>query len=60
VTLVLPRELIDQATAATGKGLTPTIREGLRLVAASRAYSDLRALRGKVRFSIDLKSLRAD
>lgn len=41
-------------------GVTGTIRQGLALVAASEAYERLRALRGKVKFSIDLKELRQD
>ncbi len=52
----LPRE----ARAATGKGVTETIRVGLGLVATARAQDDLRRLRGKVRLGIDLKRLRKD
>ena len=40
--------------------MTATIRHGLELVAASEAYDKLRALRGKVSFSLDLKKLRED
>jgi hypothetical protein len=60
VTLVLPRDLVTKATEATGLGLTPTVKQGLRLVAAGRAFVGLRALRGKVKFSLDLKALRED
>jgi hypothetical protein len=60
VTLLLPGDLLDKATAATGKGITPTIREGLRLVSASEAFARLRALRGKVKLSLDLTTLRED
>lgn len=60
VTVHLDRELLRRARKQTGKGVTATIRHGLELVAASRAYEQLRALRGKVAFSIDLRALRED
>jgi hypothetical protein len=40
--------------------VTATIAHGLELVAASEAYERLHALRGKVKFSLDLQTLRAD
>ena len=60
VTVELPEDLLQKAQRSTGKGITATIRQGLELVAAGRAYDQLRKLRGKVEFSIDLKSLRQD
>ena len=60
VTVVLPEDLLAEARRATGLGTTPTIRRGLELLAAKRAYDAVRKLRGKVRFSIDLKALRRD
>jgi hypothetical protein len=60
VTVVLPESLLKRAQRTSGKGITPTIRQGLELVAAGRAYQRLRALRGKVKTSIDLDELRAD
>jgi hypothetical protein len=60
VTVHVDRELLRRAQARTGEGVTATIRHGLRLVAATEAYEKLRALRGKVSFSIDLKTLRDD
>jgi hypothetical protein len=60
VTVVLPEELLKKAQRTTGEGITPTIRQGLELVAAGRAYQRLRALRGKVKIALDLDSLRAD
>ena len=46
---------IHAAEKATGLGTTATIRRGLEPVAAARAYESLRGLRGKVRFSVDLR-----
>jgi hypothetical protein len=60
VTVEIPRQLLRRAQRSTGEGLTATIRRGLELVAARGAYQGLRSLRGKVRFSIDVDSLRED
>ncbi len=60
ITVQLPEELLRKAQKSTGKGLTATIRQGLQLIAAEQAYERLRALRGKVRFSIDVEKLRQE
>lgn len=60
VTVELPVELLDRARESTGEGITGTIRRGLELVAATRAQEQLRALRGKVKFSIKIDELRDD
>jgi hypothetical protein len=60
VTVELPAELLDKAQQASGSGITQTIRTGLQLVAASRAYVRLRQMRGKVRFSRSLEELKSD
>lgn len=60
VTVLLPEDLVSRAQQAHGEGLTPTIRRGLELVAAGRAYRDLRSQRGKVQLSMDLDALRED
>ena len=60
VTVLLPADLVEKAQRASGENLTATIYQGLKLVAAGPAYEGLRRLKGKVRFSIDLQSLRED
>ena len=60
ITIELPPELLERAQRATGSGITQTVRIGLELVAASQAYTQLRQLRGKVRFSRTLAELKAD
>lgn len=60
VTVHIEGDLLRRARERTGKGVTATVRQGLELVAASKAYERLWALRGKVKFSIDLKELRED
>lgn len=60
MTLLVPADLLEKAQRSSGKNLTATVCDGLRLVAAGPAYDELRRLRGKVRFSIDLQTLRED
>ena len=60
VTVELPAELLEKARKTTGEGITGTIRRGLELVAAARAQDELKALRGKVKFSLDIAASRGD
>lgn len=60
VTVELPAELLEKARRTTGDGITATIRRGLELVAAARAQDALHALRGKVKFSLDIAASRGD
>jgi len=60
ITLEIPEDLLRKAQQSTGEGVTATVRRGLELLAASTAYTELRRLRGKVKFSIKLKELRKD
>jgi len=60
VTVEVPAELLTRAQKASGAGITKTIRTGLELVAAGRAYERLLRLQGKVRFSRSLEELKAD
>ena len=60
VTVELPADLLRRAQKSSGEGVTSTIRRGLELVAAGRAYRDLRKLKGRVAFSVHLDDLRDD
>lgn len=60
VTVEVSPQLLRRAQRSTGEGVTATVRRGLELVAARGAYRRLRALRGKVRVSVDLRALRED
>ncbi len=60
ITIEVPADLLERAQEASGAGITQTVRTGLQLVAASRAYSRLRQLRGKVKFSRTVDELKAD
>lgn len=60
ITLEVPAVLLEKAQKASGVGITQTIRTGLELVAASRAYDQLLAMQGKVRFSKTRSELKSD
>jgi len=56
----VPLALLEKAQQARGTGVTETVRTGLQLLAASRTYTRLHKLRGKVRFSRALAELKTD
>jgi hypothetical protein len=60
LTVEVPADLLRRARRSTGEGITATVRKGLELVAARRAYEELRRLRGTVQLSIDVEALRQD
>jgi hypothetical protein len=60
ITVNVPAGLLEKAQEASGEGITQMVRNGLELVAASRAYARLRQLRGKVRFSRSFAELKSD
>jgi hypothetical protein len=60
ITVQIPESLLKKAQKATGLGITSTIRQGLQFIVAGSAYDKLRRLKGKVKFSLDLKALRDD
>jgi len=60
ITVEIPDALLEKAQQASGTGITQTVRTGLQLLAASRAYGRLRQLRGKVLFTRTAAELKAD
>lgn len=58
VTANIPLETLENATRLTGKGITLTLIEGLREIERRAKRSALRALRGKVRFELDIEETR--
>lgn len=60
ITTHIPVNLLHDAQAVTGKGITETVKLALTQLARTHAYDDLRNMRGKIKFSIDLKELRKD
>lgn len=61
ITVHLPSDLIDGAQAATGAGVTETVRQGLEKLRREEFYRQMKALRGKVDFgNLSLDELRED
>lgn len=60
ITLQVPEDLLERAQRSSGQGITETVRQGLRLVAASDTFRRVSKLRGTVKFSIDPARLRDD
>lgn len=60
ITVHLPEGLLEKAQRSTKEGVTETIRQGLKLIAAGEAYEKLSRFRGKYRSSLDLAELRKD
>ena len=60
ITVHVPEDLLARAQQSSGQGITETIRQGLRLVAAGETFRQVAKLRGTVKFSLDLARLRED
>jgi hypothetical protein len=60
ITVHVPEGLLKSAQESSGQGVTETVRQGLRLVAAGETFRRVAALRGSVKFSVDLRRLRDD
>ena len=58
ITVEVPEQLLKRAQKQSGEGVTKTVRQGLELLAAAEAYDQLAKLRGTVKFSIDLETMR--
>ncbi len=58
ITVTVPERVLEDARRATGKGVTATVLAGLRELQRKRKRSALRALRGKIRFELDLDETR--
>ncbi len=60
ITVHVPADLLERAQKSSGRGVTETVRQGLRLVAAGETFRRVAGLRGSVKFSLDPKALRED
>jgi hypothetical protein len=60
VTAFLPSDVLATAQANTGEGVTETLRIALEKLNHAAWCKRMLALRGKVKFDIDLEELRAD
>jgi hypothetical protein len=60
ITVHVSSDLLNKAQKAARAGVSETVRKGLELLAAGEAYDGLLKMRGKAKFSIDLRELRQD
>jgi hypothetical protein len=58
ITANLPDDLLEEAMEASGKGITETLKEGLRLVKRTRAHGKAMRLKGKIHLDVDLEGSR--
>jgi hypothetical protein len=58
VTALLPRDALARAQRVTGKGVTGTLVEALAALDRQSKRSELRRLRGKIAFDLDLEKTR--
>jgi hypothetical protein len=58
VTANLPRAALDRAQRLTGKGVTGTLIEALEALDRQAKRAELRRLRGKISFDLDLDRTR--
>ncbi|HEY6322856.1 MAG TPA: hypothetical protein VJA16_15000 [Thermoanaerobaculia bacterium] len=58
VTANLPADLLHEAMAVTGEGITETLVEGLQLVRRSGAFKQAMRLHGKIQLDVDLEESR--
>ena len=58
ITANLPRELLEQAMKATGRGITETLIEGLERLRRADAYRKAMSLKGRIRLAVDLEVSR--
>lgn len=60
ITVEIEEALLKRAQKQSGEGVTGTVRRGLEVLAAAEAYEQLTAMRGRVKFSTDLTTMRND
>jgi hypothetical protein len=60
ITVDLPIGLLHEAQLITGQGIAETLKIALIQLTRATVYQDLRKMRGKIEFSLDLKELRSD
>ena len=60
ITVEVDEDLLDRAQKQSRDGVTGTVRRGLEILAAADAYERLAGMRGKVKFSTSLATMRKD
>ena len=60
ITVEINEQLLSRAQKQSRDGVTGTVRRGLEILAAADAYEKLERMRGKVKFSTSLTTMRKD
>jgi len=60
ITVEVDEDLLTRAQKQARGGVTGTVRRGLEILAAADAYEKLARMKGKVRFSTSLATMRKD
>lgn len=60
ITVHIPQLLLQAALEVTKKNITETVKAGLERMAREQVYENIRNMRGKVKFSVDLNKLRKE
>jgi hypothetical protein len=60
ITVEIDETLLERAQKQVRDGVTGTVRRGLEMLAAADAYEKLARMRGKVKFSTSLRTMRND
>jgi hypothetical protein len=60
ITVEIDEQLLRRAQQQARDGVTGTVRRGLEILAAADAYKKLSRMRGKVKFAVDLRTMRDD
>lgn len=60
ITVNVPEDVLADAQAVTGEGITQTVREGLERIARSRVYKKMGELHGGCDIDLDIDALRED
>ena len=60
ITVNVPEDVLADALAVTGEGITQTVREGLLRIARSRVYKKLGRMHGSSNIDLDIEALRED
>ncbi len=58
ITANIPEGLLEDAMQVTGKGITETLVEGLKLVQRAAAYEKAMRLKGRLQLDVDLQESR--
>ena len=60
VTVEIPGDWLERAMKVSKEGITPTVRKAVQAYALQDVYEQIRSLRGKLKFNIDLEASRED